>query len=471
MVRITKGANTPAESEEHFRALFENSTVGLYRTTPEGRILLANPALVRMMGYDSFESLASLALNRDSFGPEYSREYFIERIRRDIFIQGMEAAWRRKDGAKIYVRESARAVFDAEGKVKYYEGTVEDVTDRKKAELELQASEKKFRRIFDHSLEGIFQTTVEGRILAANKAAVRMFGYSSIPEFLAADIASHYADIRDRAEILDILKAEDEIHNREVRLRRKDGSLFDALLNATVLLDADGRIDSIEGMLADITILVESKAALLAAVREKEALLKETHHRVKNNMQVISGLLSLQSRHLRDQDSVKAFRDSQLRIRTISRIHDELYRSHGREGIDLAGYLSRLAESILGNQEKCAGRVALQTDIEPLNFPLKTAVALGLIVHELVTNAARHAFPDGNRGTIALSLRRKDQTEFLLSVRDDGAGFPPDFQIERARTMGLQLVDMLAGQMEGRAELGPPPGTDVRVLFRTADNA
>ncbi len=256
-----KNLQALAEREESFRTLFENSTVGLYRTTPDGRVLLANPALVRMLGYASFEELSALNLSEKEFGPEYSRAYFIQRIRTEIVIQGMEATWRKRDGSTIYVRESARAVFDRDGAVKYYEGTVEDVTDRKKAELELQASERKFRRIFDNSLEGIFETTGDGRILVANKAMARIFGYGSIGEFKAEDFSVHFADLGDLKKIKDVLSIEHEIHNREVNFRRKDGTIFRALLNATVLLGADGRVDSIEGMLADISGLGESKAA------------------------------------------------------------------------------------------------------------------------------------------------------------------------------------------------------------------
>jgi len=265
-----KHLQTLAESEESFRTLFENSTVGIYRTTPDGRILLANPALIRMLGYASFEDLSALNLSENEFGPEYSRAYFIQKIRTEIVIQGMEASWKKKDGSTIYVRESARAVFDRDGGVKYYEGTVEDVTDRKKAELELQASERKFRRIFDNSLEGIFETTRDGRILVANKAMARIFGYGSIDEFKAVDFSIHFTDRGDLNKILDILAVEHEIPNREVKFRRKDGTIFRALLNATVLLGADGRVDSIEGMLADISGLAESAAASQSVGQEKD---------------------------------------------------------------------------------------------------------------------------------------------------------------------------------------------------------
>jgi PAS domain S-box-containing protein len=128
------------KSEENFRNLFENSTVGLYRTTPNGEILLANPTLVKMLGYESFEELAKRNLEKDGFEPGYARNEFKKQVENDTFVQGLEIAWKKKDGTKIYVRESSKAIHDARGRVRYYEGTVEDITERKKAEQELTRS-------------------------------------------------------------------------------------------------------------------------------------------------------------------------------------------------------------------------------------------------------------------------------------------------------------------------------------------
>jgi len=453
------------ESEERFRTLYENSTVGLYRTTPDGRILLANPALLRMLGYDSFEEIVSRNLEPDGLGPEYSRASFKDRVEKDGLIQGLEAAWKKKDGTTVYIRESARAIFDPSGRVKYYEGTVEDVTERKRAEIELLASETKFRRIFDRSLEGIFQTTLEGRMLSANKAMVRMFGYESLPEFLATDVHTHYAEIEARSKIIEALKAEGEIRNWELRFRRKDGTIFHVLANATIVRDETGRIGHIEGMLADISDLVQSKADLESALREKETLLKEIHHRVKNNMQVVSSLLNLQSQYLQDPKAITAFQDSQYRIRSMFMIHESLYRSDSLSRVDFAAYIRNLAQALIGSQAKYPGRIELRTDVEPVNFDLKTAVPLGLIINELVSNALKHAFPKDRKGTITVGLHHQTKDEFLLSVRDDGVGLPGDMELGQSKSMGLQLVETLTGQLDGRIELGPPPGADFRISF------
>jgi PAS domain S-box-containing protein len=455
-----------AESEERFRTLYENSTVGLYRTTPEGRVLLANPALLRMLGYDSFEELAVVDLRSGGLGPEYPRPAFFEHLRKVVVVQGLEATWKKKDGSTIYVRESARAVFDSEGRVKYCEGTVEDITDRKRAELKLQASEKKYHRIFDHSLEGIFQTTAEGWMISANRAMIRMFGYKKLPEFLAANIFDHLDDGGLRTKILETLKAEDEIRNWELTLRRKDGSVFHALLNATVLLDANGRIDHIEGMLADITDLVQSKAALQAVLREKDSLMKEIHHRVKNNMQIISSLLGFQSRFIKDPDAIRIFENSQDRIRTMAMIHESLYRFESRSRIDFAKYARSMIDSLFAPEMVSSGRVKFHLDVDSLDFDVKTSLSLGLIINELISNALKYGFPEDRGGKIEIGLRQQADGEILLIVRDDGIGLPPKVKIGESESMGLQVVEILTDQLEGRIELGPPPGTEFRITFR-----
>ncbi|MHB8055822.1 MAG: sensor histidine kinase, partial [Candidatus Aminicenantales bacterium] len=349
--------------------------------------------------------------------------------------------------------------------VKYYEGTVEDITERKQAELELQASEMKYRRIFDRNLEGIFQVSLDGRILAANDAMIRMFGYISLKELQTTMVHDRYTDPVERAKIVEGLKLEGESLNREVLLKRKDGTTFHALTSSTLVHDETGRIDYIEGTVVDISDLVQSKAALQSTLREKETLLKEIHHRVKNNMQVVSSLLSLQSQYLRDPEAITAFKDSQNRIRSMAMIHESLYRSDSLSRIDFAAYIRNLAQALIGSQAKYPGRIELRMNIEPVNFDLKTAIPLGLIINELVSNALKYAFPMDRKGTITIGLQHQTNDEFLLSVKDDGVGLPEDMEIGQSKSMGLQLVETLTGQLDGRIQLGPPPGADLRISF------
>jgi PAS domain S-box-containing protein/putative nucleotidyltransferase with HDIG domain len=164
------------ESEERFRSLYNNATIGLYRTTPEGRILMCNPAAVRMLGFDSFDDLVKRNLEEEGFEPDYPRQEFRERMERDGMVIGLESKWFKKDGTSIFVRESATAVRDTQGKIVHYDGTFEDITEWKRAEEALRASEKKFKTLFEIAPVGISVLDQDMNILDANYALQRITG-------------------------------------------------------------------------------------------------------------------------------------------------------------------------------------------------------------------------------------------------------------------------------------------------------
>ncbi len=336
------------ESAARFRDLFDNMTIGLYRTTVDGRIILANPAILRMLGYDSFEELAARNLTEEGFEPDYPRGAFQERIARDGEIRGLEAAWRRRDGTIIRVRESARPLKDAAGLIVGYEGTVEDVSERWLAEIDLKNKQQ----------------------------------------------------------------------------------------------------------------------ALEAALAEKEALLKEIHHRVKNNMQVISSLLNLQSRYLKHPLDVEIFKESQRRIRSMALIHEMLYQSKSLSQIDFGEYVRKLMDSLRGSMDATRGRVSYNLDVHHVRLEIQAAIPCGFIVNELVSNSLKHAFPGERRGEISVGLIREADDSILLTVRDDGVGLPLGVDPATCDSMGLQLVATLAKQIDGTVTLEPGPGARFAVRFR-----
>jgi PAS domain S-box-containing protein len=166
------------ESEERFRSLYENSTIGLYRTTPGGKIILANATLVKMLGYSSFEELAERNLDEDGFEPTYERKLFLEQIERDGEVKGLESAWTSKNGSEVFLRESAKAIRDSDGKTLYYDGTVEDITERKFAEKALGESEKSYKDLINGMNETVWVIDFSGNLLEVNDTAIKVLGYS-----------------------------------------------------------------------------------------------------------------------------------------------------------------------------------------------------------------------------------------------------------------------------------------------------
>jgi PAS domain S-box-containing protein len=258
------------ESEERFRSLVENATVGIYRTTPEGHILMANPVLVRMLGFDSSEELAARNLECEGFASSYPRSAFRERIEREGQVIGLESAWVRRDGAVIFIRESARAVRAGDGRILYYDGIVEDVTERKRAEEASRESEERYRTLFENSPVGIYRTTADGRILAGNPAFAQMLGYSSCEELASRNLnAPDFEPQYSRGQFTEKLEKEGRITGLESQWRRRDGSVIFVRENARAIQDEAGRILYYEGTAEDITERKRAEEALL----ESQALL------------------------------------------------------------------------------------------------------------------------------------------------------------------------------------------------------
>ena len=386
------------ESERSFRSVFENSTLGLYRTTPDGRILLANPTLIRMLGYESFEELANRNLEIDGFEPGYPRKMFLERIKREGEIRGLEAAWRKKDGSFIYVRESARAIKDETGKILYFEGTVEDITERKEAELKLAAQQELFQTVLDSAEDIILILDKDYRILLFNRVAERYFGVSpgevtgrSMADFYPAD---GWPAARERFDKV----FRGETIREDVHLDFRGRKMILSVTEVPLRNEA-GEVYGLCGIAREISHRVQLERELESSLREKEALLREIHHRVKNNMQIISSLLNLQAYHVQNPELTVILKDCQNRIRSMAMIHEHLYKSTNLARIDFANYLNRLLLHLYNVHRQSLEKIELETELQPVEMDIGTAIPLGLLASELISNSFKHAFPGGLAGS------------------------------------------------------------------------
>lgn len=208
-------------------------------------------------------------------------------------------------------------------------------------------------------------------------------------------------------------------------------------------------------------------AELRASEERKEALLREVHHRVKNNLAVICSLLHLQSTHTNDAKTTETFCDMETRIHSMALVHESLYSSENLARVDFAEYAKSLAEDVLASYEKPSTPVRLQTDLEPVKMNADLALPCGLILNELISNACKHGFPEGVSGKIHLSLRRADAAgKYTLSVQDDGIGIDPDIDVNTSKSLGLRLVRLLTQQIHGLFEfVRSEQGTSARLDF------
>ncbi|MGA1623334.1 MAG: histidine kinase dimerization/phosphoacceptor domain -containing protein, partial [Synechocystis sp.] len=256
-----------------------------------------------------------------------------------------------------------------------------------------------------------------------------------------------------------------------IRNRRKNGEEFWNELHMSPIRNAQGSLTHFIGIQMDVSERIntednirEINRQLTQSVREKEILLKEIHHRVKNNLLVVSGLLSWQSDLIDDPKILAMLEDSQKRIKTLALVHEKMYQSKDLALIDLGEYLTTLVTELVNSTTREDQRVTISYDLCPVEMNIETVTPCGLIVNELVSNALEHAFPGDRQGTITITLAQTD-AKLTLTVRDDGVGLPPGMDYQATDSMGWQLICLLAEQLEADLTVTSAPGTVVTLAF------
>jgi two-component sensor histidine kinase len=276
-------------------------------------------------------------------------------------------------------------------------------------------------------------------ITAAASVATAMLLVKLVPQFLAIPNPR------------DLRQAIASLHKEAAERRQAEEKLRES--NARLESRVDERTNQLRAANAELQLQISERSRTEISLEEKEVLLREIHHRVKNNLQVITSLLQLQSGYLRDPEDAAMFKDCQARIHAMALVHDRLYRSGNLGTIDFSEHVRELIALIIRGQSVAADGIRLVVESEPIEVNLDVAIPLGLITAELITNAFKHAFRDRPGGVITVRLARTEERQITLTVEDDGGGLPGGFDPEKARSLGLRLIRALSRQLRGELSI------------------
>jgi PAS domain S-box-containing protein len=338
----------------------------------------------------------------------------------------------------------------------------------RQAEQALRTSEVRFSSFMNNSPALAFIKDWENRILYINNTCQQMWGvtlaeclgknnYELWPDEVAERLTSNDREVLERDESSQIVE----------RVLLRSGRTVEMLTFRFPFADGDGQA-LLGGVSIDISEQVRAQKALSSALAIKELLLKEVHHRVKNNLQIISSLLTMQAESIQDPAARQAFQDSQERVRCMALIHERLNRDDEPDQLDFRDYVETLARDLFYSYGVDSNRIRLRFELEPVSLSLNQAIPCGLVLNELLTNSLKYAFPGERQGEILVKLSCGNDELVKLTVADDGVGLAADFDWQKSQSLGLRIMSILGHQLDGTVERGAGPGTAFSLGFPRA---
>ena len=464
------------ESEQRLREIIEYSGAGYFFVDTEGCYQNVNRAWLKMHKYTSEAEIVGKHVSTTQVDTDLdeANEMFKDILNKGKAITG-EFSRRNKYGSTGYHTFTVKPV-KKDSKTIGLEGFLIDVTERKKAEEKLRETEAILQAAMDCSSAAIaIAEAPDGKLIYVNKAGLLLGGGTE--EELANDVdinnyvsswqILHFDGTPYKTDEVPLARAimYGETCNAEFILRRPDGEDRIVWANAAPILDDKGNVKSGVVVFLDITERKQIEAELRQALDDKDLLMKEIHHRVKNNLAVIQSLLALQTREVADEDAKGKFLESKNRVQSMALIHERLYQSGDRASINFSDYMRNFVAQIVDSYKLGDARLKLDIDLPDVMFDVSVMIPLGLIVNELVSNALKYAFPEGKGGTLTVRLEQGDEGNTLV-IKDDGPGLPEDFDIDRPGTLGMQIVTSLTTQIDGSLEIVQDGGTEFRISFR-----
>ncbi|MBM4241970.1 MAG: PAS domain S-box protein [Euryarchaeota archaeon] len=454
------------KSEESFRSVVETARDAIISADSRRKIIFWNQAAEAIFGYSADDIIGK---SLTTIIPERLHKRH-ERGIKKVISQGrsymetvIESNGIRKDGSEIPLEISV-AKWKSGGEI-FFTAIMRDITERKEAEQALRESEEEFRTLVQAAPLAIIALDLRGNVNIWNPAAEQIFGWRERDVF-GHPLPTVPADGLPRfQEFLKRLLKEKKVLDKETYAQKRDGSFIDISISAAAIYDAQGNVKGTLAVIADITDRKRTQDQIKASLEEKEVLLREIHHRVKNNLQIIYSLLSLQSAYIKDKYDLGIFKESQNRVKSMAMIHEKLYQSEDFARIKFADYIRSLVSELFASYG-VGPNIKINIKVEDILFDITSAIPCGLIINEILTNSIKHAFPEGIEGRIFIDLHSDDKGKFTLIMGDNGVGLPEDLDFRNTDTLGFQLVNNLVKQLDGTIQLDRKGGTTFKIEFR-----
>ncbi len=372
------------------------------------------------------------------------------------------------NGSIRWMQSKYQVFYDEIGKPIRKTGIDLDISDRKQAEEQLRDNEAQLRLALDAARMGFWDWNMQTGIVTWSSNFKELFGLAPHTNEGPSEtfLATVHPDDRDRLYEKSLSSVDQNMANdNEFRVVLPDGTIRWMQSKFQVFYDETAQPVRMIGIDLDITERKLAETKLKGSLREKEVLLQEIHHRVKNNLQVIYSLLDLQSQHIDDQATLDIFLESQNRVRSMALVHEKLYQSEDFATLNFSEYIRNLIDYLFQVYQVNTNCITLEIEVEEVTLNIDTAIPCGLIINELVSNALKYAFPKITMGTIKVALYSNLNNQLTLIVRDDGIGFPANLDFQNVKSLGLQLVNVLTNQIDGILELDRSLGTEFKISF------
>ena len=465
IIERTKAQKELGQAQQYARSIIDSSLDMIVATNIDFNINEFNSAAEATFGYTREEVMGQpLSM---LFSDEQETTKVVGRITEDGSLAN-EIINRKKDGTFFISFLSASLIKNESGETMGAMGVSRDITSLKKAEEELRLSEERHRAIYDQAYIGISRIAKMGRFLLVNERLCDMLGYDADELYKKTfyELGVHEEVEESLVDLDQLLSGKIKNFSREQTYVRKDGELLSANVTVSLVRDSNDSPNYFVAVFEDITERKEHERQLEESIKEKEVLLKEVHHRVKNNMQVISSILNLQSSYIDDETALSILRESQDRIKSMSFVHESLYQSNTLSEVNFSEYIRNIAGNLFHSYGRPEGGISMQYELEEVFLNLDTSIPCGLIINEVVSNCLKYAFAGKEKGVIRIEFSKLSDGKLKLIIGDDGIGLPSNFDIENAETLGLQLVTTLVTQVSGELDIKTNKGTQFSIVFK-----